>query len=355
MKHSITGVELAAALIIAAVLVVVGWLMMALLSMPTANASPLATVVIQIPESKATVTAAPIIPAPIIEAAIPTKTTSLLSALTPTAIATLTLTPTPTPISFDFDFAAQHFVIGQSVGGRDIAGVAFPASEAPEQALVLVNGIHGDEMNSAPVVAQLLADVESGAMSLPPTLRLFVIESLNPDGVDQGRRLNANGVDLNRNWETYDWRPGVEIATDFFLPEGGGLAPFSEPETRAMRDWLLTLQAEYASVTVIYFHAAFPPNGLVTPGTHLTPSDSRELGDAPSREMGQVLAEAAVYDYANYWPGGYRVTGDASTWAVAHRMRSLTVELPVREALGEAQAAKLREGILAMINFLSAR
>lgn len=341
MKHSISGVELAAALLIAAVIVVLGWFMLALLSLPTAfaiNASPASTMVVQIPESEATETATTTATIANEVVAAPTSTVSSAETVSPSPTPTLTAT------------ADSNFTIGQSVGGRAITGVAFPASESPVQALVLVNGIHGDEMNSAPVVAQLLADVESGAINLPPTLGLFVIDSLNPDGVERGKRLNANGIDLNRNWETYDWRPGVEIAVDYFLPSGGGLAPFSEPETTALRDWLSALQSEYANVTVLYFHAAFPPDGLVTPGTHLT--DGRELGDAPSREVGQVLAEAAGYDYDNHWPGGYRVTGDASTWAVAQGMRSLTVELPVREALNEEQAMKLREGILAVISFL---
>ncbi len=341
MRNSISGVELAAALLIAAVIIVVGWLMMALLSMPTALASamrnlpPVETVVVKIPESDATATVT-------LTTATPVATATPASTFSPTETASPKFTLTLTPHS--------NFILGQSVNGRYITGDAFPASESPAQALVLVNGIHGDEMNSAPVVAQLAADVESDALILPPGLGLFVIDSLNPDGAARGKRLNANGVDLNRNWETYDWRPGVEIAVDYFLPGGGGLAPFSEPETQAMRDWLLTLQAEYTTVTVLYFHAAFPPDGLVTPGTHLT--GGRELGDALSREVGQALAEAAGYDYDNHWPGGYKVTGDASTWAVARGMRSLTVELPMRETLDEEQAAELREGILAVINFL---
>ena len=69
--------------------------------------------------------------------------------------------------------------------------------------------------------------------------------------------------------------------------------------------------------------------------------------------MGEVLSAAAGYGYSNLWPGNYIVTGDASTWAVAHLIRSLTVELPVRTVLDQAQAAKLREGILAVVEFLA--
>ncbi len=280
--------------------------------------------------------------------------------LPPTREAAQTVPPpsgeTPAPLLPE---TASRFVVGLSVEGREIVGYAFPAQAAApplptrqgRQALVLVSGIHGDEMNAWPILQSLISNLRSQELTPPPGLGLYFIESLNPDGTFFDRRLNANKVDLNRNWETYDWRRGVEISPVDFLPLGGGEQPFSEPETRAMRDWLLDLQAQYpGGLTVLYFHAAVPPKGLVTPGVHFT--NGRDLADAPSRELGQFLANATGYDYNNRWTGGYTVTGDASTWAVAQGMRSLTVELPVREALSESQALKLREGIAALIGFL---
>lgn len=280
----------------------------------------------------------------------PTLAATLAPARTPPPLPTATLASTsaapPTP-----DLSGRTFVIGQSVEGRDITGIAFPASGDPAQALVLVSGIHGDEMNAWPVLQSLISNLDDGTFTLPAALGIYFVESLNPDGAAADRRLNANHIDLNRNWETYDWRTGIEVSSTDFLPRGGGPAPFSEPETRAMRDWLIGLQAQYpGGVTVIYFHAAFPPTGLVTPGTHFV--NGEDLGDTPSRRLGVVLAGAADYQYDNRWPGGYRVTGDASTWAVAQGMRSLTVELPMRGTLEDEDAAQLREALITMIHWM---
>jgi len=67
---------------------------------------------------------------------------------------------------------------------------------------------------------------------------------LNPDGVRALRRYNANGVDLNRNFD-------VE-----FLPSiSHGSEPFSEPESKALRDYSqgkrFHLSATYHSGAVV--------------------------------------------------------------------------------------------------------
>ena len=245
-----------------------------------------------------------------------------------------------------------QFTLGQSVEGRPLLGYSFLAAGQPSQALVLVCGIHGDEMNAWPILQPLILDYASTVRYRPRGVDLYFIESINPDGAAKSDRLNANDVDLNRNWDTYDWRRGVFISAEDFLPTGGGEEPFSEPETRGMRDWLLNLQMQYPDgVTVIYFHAAVPPDGLITPGVHRV--NGEDLADAPSRKLGQLMADAVGYEYSNHWLGGYPVTGDASTWAVAQGLISLTVELPTRDELEPPAALRLREGILAIIDSLS--
>ena len=51
-------------------------------------------------------------------------------------------------------------------------------------------------------------------------------------------RFNANGVDLNRNWDCA-WR---ETAVWRDEPISGGTRPFSEPESQNLRDFLLAQQ-----------------------------------------------------------------------------------------------------------------
>jgi murein peptide amidase A len=126
-------------------------------------------------------------------------------------------------------------VIGRSVAGRPIVAVHSGGPEAPIEVLV-VGCVHGNEAAGVPIARQLIA---AGA---PRGAELWVVPSLNPDGVAAGTRGNAHGVDLNRNFP-FDWRPlgGFEYS---------GPGPLSEPESRAARRLILR---EEPDVT-IWFH-----------------------------------------------------------------------------------------------------
>ena len=60
---------------------------------------------------------------------------------------------------------------------------------------------------------------------------LWLVPSLNPDGVARGTRQNAHGVDLNRNFAAM-WQPTGRPGSTYYA----GPRAFSEPETRAARD-----------------------------------------------------------------------------------------------------------------------
>jgi Zinc carboxypeptidase len=256
------------------------------------------------------------------------------------------LTATPSP-----PFARVRFILGNSVEGRPIIGYAFPSTDPNAAALVLVSGIHGDEMNAWPILESLVADYYNHVRTQPANLSVYFIQSLNPDGTANEVRLNANGIDLNRNWETADWKTNVEVGSFEFLNGGGGAEPFSEPESRLMRDFLLGLQANHPDgVTVIYTHAAFPPRGMVLPGVHHV--NGQDIADSASRELGEQLAEAADYGYSNVWNGNYTVTGDSTTWAVDRGFKALTIELPVRTPLDPQATLTLRDALLMAVDLL---
>jgi hypothetical protein len=263
------------------------------------------------------------------------------------------VTPEPTLVpTATLPYVDVRFLVGESVEGRPIVGFAFPSQASDATALVLVSGIHGDEMNAWPVLESLVSSYYNHTRTLPPSLSLYIIESLNPDGTASNVRFNANGVDLNRNWGTTDWKTNVEVGSFEFLNGGGGPEPFSEPETRQMRDFLLNLQIEHpGGVTVIYMHAAFPPRGMVLPGVYHV--NGQDIADSGSRELGLLLSEAADYNYSNVWNGNYTVTGDATTWAVDNDIKALTIELPVRTPLDLEAELNLRDALLVVINSLA--
>lgn len=150
-----------------------------------------------------------------------------------TALATAALTLLALPASA----AARTEEVGRSAQGRPITAVRVGDPNAPRKVLV-VGEIHGNEGAGRAVVRRL-------RHARPPRgTELWLIDGVNPDGQAANRRQNARGVDLNRNFAA-GWRGGGH-AFDTYFP---GPAPFSEPESRAVRDLTLRIRPR---VTVWY-------------------------------------------------------------------------------------------------------
>jgi murein peptide amidase A len=126
-------------------------------------------------------------------------------------------------------------VIGRSVQGRPITLVRIGDPAAPRKVLA-VGCIHGNEPAGRGIVADLIR------ASPAPDTQLLLVRDMNPDGFAHHQRANAHGVDLNRNSPEH-WA-------------GAGARPWSEPETRAIRDLIL---GERPTVS-LYYHQPF---GLV--------------------------------------------------------------------------------------------
>ena len=73
--------------------------------------------------------------------------------------------------------------------------------------------------------------------------KVLVVPLANPDGFEQNSRYNARGVDLNRNGDV-NWS-----STSVEPP---GPAPWSEPESRAIRDLILAERPE----RIVFLHWA---------------------------------------------------------------------------------------------------
>ncbi len=132
----------------------------------------------------------------------------------------------------------SELTIGMSALGRPI--VAVHVQDSPHRPVIAIGSIHGDEAMGLKVIERLLNVAE-----IPEDLNLWVISTVNPDGLALGTRGNANGVDLNRNFATDDWRI-VGRGTEKY---SGGKAA-SETETRAVQEFLI----EQKPLLVVWWH-----------------------------------------------------------------------------------------------------
>lgn len=266
----------------------------------------------------------------------PTATASPTASLTPTATLTPSPTVTPTPQPTPTMWASgEAGIIGYSVERRPIKVYRF--GHGADQRMVIA-GIHGGyEANTVELAYALIKRIRSNPGVIPPDVTLFILPLLNPDGYADhpGQtygRANAHGVDLNRNFDAFwaaDWpREGCWNA----LPITAGPHPFSEPETIALRDFILrpdihlTALVSYHSAAHAIFAGGQPP-------------------DPKSVSLAKALAAASGYTFP---PNNYscKLTGQLIDWAVQQGIAAVDVELTTHHDLDLEQNWRLLQRFL---------
>lgn len=261
----------------------------------------------------------------------------------PTATIPITDTSRIQPVTIPAASWQDRQILGYSVQGRPIE--AYRMGIGPHWFAVL-GAIHGShECNTYDLVEALIEELgrplseELGGVTqhqspgdagylVPEDVTLFLVPVVNPDGCALDSRLNARGVDLNRNWNTPTWVSDAS-GPDGVIAGSGGPYPLSEPETLAISRWLQTIQAQSPSgfVRLISYHSAVPPTGLVQPAYG---PDGQP--DPLSQAMAETYAAASGYRYSTGWVGNYDVTGELIHWARLNGLAAMDVELPDRNA-----------------------
>lgn len=124
----------------------------------------------------------------------------------------------------------------RSVQGRVIWGRDMAPANAPLRVLVL-GGIHGDEMSSTSLVFHWMQLARTPPADMPHNVQWRFIPSVNPDGLfaKVPKRVNARGVDLNRNFPTPHWERDApnywKQRTRSDPRRWPGSKPLSEPES----------------------------------------------------------------------------------------------------------------------------
>ena len=146
----------------------------------------------------------------------------------------------------------------RSAQGRVIWGRDIQPDDANLRVLV-VGGIHGDEMSSISLAYMWLALAEKPPSDSPLSIHWRFIPSLNPDGLfaRPSKRTNANGVDLNRNFPTPNWardaRQYWEVTTKRDPRRWPGNKPLSEPESKYLHELMETFKPNL----IVSIHAPY--------------------------------------------------------------------------------------------------
>jgi protein MpaA len=195
--------------------------------------------------------------------------------------------------------------LGRSVLGEPIRAHLFGDGDRP---LLIFAGIHGSEPTSTFVAERLIEWLRDAPGELPG-VSVVIIPRANPDGLRRRRRGNHNGVDLNRNFPSRNWKK-----TRARGRYHGGPKAASEPETRA----LIEAVERFNPGAVISIHS-------ITRG--------RECNnyDGPGEALATLLAR--LNGYPATATIGYPTPGSFGSWAGDDRgIPVVTLELPRREA-----------------------
>lgn len=169
----------------------------------------------------------------------------------------------------------QLLSVGNSIEGREIYALKIsdhPSIEGEEPAVLLFALTHAREHLTTEQALDLIRyytdnyGVRGDVTNLVNQREIWILPNVNPDGNAydhlgggcyrswrKNRRVNGGdswGVDLNRN---YGYRWGYDpIGSSPFADDQTyrGVAPFSEPETQALRDFVISLPGLVSSISL---------------------------------------------------------------------------------------------------------
>lgn len=239
----------------------------------------------------------------------------------------------------------QLINIGKSVEGRDIVGLRITTdlqNAGQKPALFMMAGHHAREHLSVEtalrLAQQLVNDYLAGNARIQALIEnrdIHIVPTINPDGVThdvaggrykmwrKNRRANADGtygVDLNRNY-SYKWGTGGSSknpSSDTYM----GPAPFSEPETQAVKAYVEANE----NISILLSLHTFSKLILYPWGHTYNP-----ISDERDRRVHETMAQKMA-EWNGYEPQQsselYIASGDTTDWSYGeHKIISFTFEL----------------------------
>ncbi|MBN1816093.1 MAG: DUF2817 domain-containing protein [Sedimentisphaerales bacterium] len=157
--------------------------------------------------------------------------------------------------------------VGTSVQGRPIQITVL--GNGPDTTFVMAT-IHGNEPAGTPLSQKLIEHLNQRPYLLRGK-KVIVMPVANPDGLARHSRFNANGIDLNRNFQASN-----RVNTSAYGPAG-----LSEPESRAIEGVIRSFQPD----RVIALHQPLRCIDFDGPGGSLA-HQMAALCDLPVKQLG---------------------------------------------------------------------
>ncbi|XP_001599161.2 carboxypeptidase B-like [Nasonia vitripennis] len=239
----------------------------------------------------------------------------------------------------------EAFSIGKSFEGRDIVGVKISSGGAGSKPSLFIDaGIHAREWIAPSSAVYAIKQLVENATNhhIFDNIDIYVVPVLNPDGYSYTHKSTSTrmwrktrsvhksssciGVDANRNFE-YEWMT-VGASSSPCSDIYAGPKAFSEPETAALRDFILGLKSVKVYLTFhSYGQYLLHPWGFTT----ALPKNEPVLRCAAEK----AEAELAKLRGTRYQIGSstnvlYAAAGGSDDWVmgVAGAELAYTVELP---------------------------
>jgi len=240
---------------------------------------------------------------------------------------------------------AKVYTIGFSVEGRPIEmiKIGFPLTKRGKKSMWIDAGIHAREWPSSTTAIYFMQQLITQYGKDPlitqyvQELNWYIVPLLNPDGHEYSRsstdpeirmwRKNRSknteacrnrvkccmGVDLNRNFDFHWGETGASTEACEEIYQGN--APFSEPEARAVRDFILSHKNDIQAVITMHTYSQIwiHPYGHVR---HNYPPDVNDL-----KETGERAAAALEKVYGTKYTVGsgadtlYPASGGSDDWS----------------------------------------
>lgn len=192
--------------------------------------------------------------------------------------------------------------------GYSVLGNALEAFQMGDQGEVIhfLGGVHGDEPEGVALAQRLKQYLIQNANQFQDKT-LIVVPIVNPDGFKNETRVNANKVDLNRNFPSKDWplKYDEKSTQPRYYP---GPEANSEPETKAIVELIETTQPK----KIISFHSLIP----------------HQINyDGPAKALAHAMSGHNQYPVTEHI--GYETPGSLGSYAGQDKnIAVITYELP---------------------------